>query len=54
MPGDVFAKVLGEESRDTAHRVVLRFTSVPHEVHAFLEAAELRYEYHTINRSVQL
>ncbi len=54
IPGDLFAKVLGEDPNETDNRAVLRFTSVPQEVRDFLDAAELRYEYHTINRSVQL
>ena len=54
VPGDLFAKVVGEDPNETDTCVVLRFTSVPQEVRDFLDMVELRYEYHTINRSVQL
>lgn len=53
VPGDLFAKVLGAPN-ETATRVVIHFTSVPQEVRTFLDAAELRYEYHVINRSLQV
>ncbi len=53
IPGDLFAKVVGDDANETATQVVMRFTSVPEEVRTFLDAAELRYEYHMINRSLQ-
>ena len=53
VPGDLFAKVLGAPN-ETATRVVIHFTSVPQEVRTFLDTAELRYEYHVINRSLQV
>jgi adenylate cyclase len=54
VPGELFAKVLGDDPSETATHVVLRFTSVPQETRDFLDRARRRYEYHTINRSVQL
>ena len=35
-------------------RVAIRFTSVPQDVRTYLEAAELRYEYQVINRSLHV
>jgi adenylate cyclase len=53
VPGELFAKVLGDDPSDMASRVVLRFTSVSQSARDFLDRARRRYEYHTINRSVQ-
>jgi len=53
VPGDLFVKVVGVP-QETATRVVIHFTSVPQHVKIFLEAAELRYEYQVINRSLRL
>jgi adenylate cyclase len=52
--GELFAKVVGDDSSETGTHVVIRFTSISQDIRTFLDAAELRYEYHTINRSVQL
>jgi hypothetical protein len=54
VPGELFAKVLGDDPSEMATRVVLRFTSVSQGARDFLDRARRRYEYHTINRSVQL
>jgi hypothetical protein len=51
--GDLFAKVVGAPN-ELATRVVIRFTSVPQDVRTFLDAAELRYEYQVINRSLHV
>ena len=53
VPGDLFAKGLGAP-HETATRVVIHFTSVPQAVRTFLDAAELRYEYQVINRSLHV
>jgi len=54
VPGELFAKVLGDNPNAAETRVVIRFTAVPQELRAFLKQADLRYEYHVINRSVQV
>jgi adenylate cyclase len=54
VPGELFAKVLGAAPSKRGTRVVLRFTSVSQGARDFLDRARRRYEYHTINRSVQL
>jgi adenylate cyclase len=51
--GDLFAKVVGAPNELATH-VVIRFTSVPQDVRTFLDAAELRYEYQVINRSLHV
>ena len=51
--GDLFAKVVGAPDELATH-VVIRFTSVPQDVRTFLDAAELRYEYQVINRSLRV
>jgi adenylate cyclase len=51
--GDLFAKVVGTPNEMATH-VVIRFTSVPQDVRTFLDAAELRYEYQVINRSLHV
>jgi adenylate cyclase len=53
VPGDLFAKVVGAPNELATH-VVIRFTSVPQDVRTFLDAAELRYEYQVINRSLHV
>ena len=53
VPGELFAKVVGAPNELATH-VVIRFTSVPQDVRTFLDAAELRYEYQVINRSLQV
>ncbi len=54
VPGELFAKVLGDDPNSTDTHVVMRFTSVPQDIQSFLDTAERRFEYHVINRSVQL
>jgi adenylate cyclase len=53
VPGELFAKVLGDDPSEMANRIVLRFTSVSQNARDFLDRARRRYEYQTINRSVQ-
>ena len=54
VPGELFAKVLGDDPQETDTAVMVRFTSVPEEIQSFFDAVERRFEYHVINRSVQL
>ncbi len=41
-------------TQETDTAVMVRFTSVPQEIQSFFDAVERRFEYHVINRSVQL
>ncbi len=52
VPGDLFAKVLGDDPNHLDTTVMMRFTSVPQDIQSFLDTAERRFEYHVINRSV--
>jgi adenylate cyclase len=54
VPGEVFAKVLGDDPNDTAALVMVRFTSLSQEARAFFDAAERRYAEQAMGRSVSL
>lgn len=54
VPGALFAKVLTDASTEISTRVVMRFTHVTQHIQTFLDDAKRRWEFRTINRSVQL